>query len=103
MRQTNSSKEIVVGAVDLYDMIINKELTVRRITICANNIVDERSVIQQLDMFTDFGQAAREKSLQLAELSIKAKYGKNAILKGINFVEGATARERNEQVGGHKA
>ncbi|MBQ9519055.1 MAG: hypothetical protein IJR59_04085 [Firmicutes bacterium] len=54
-------------------------------------------------MFTDFGQAAREKSLQLAELSIKAKYGKNAILKGINFVEGATARERNEQVGGHKA
>ncbi len=100
---TNSSREIVTGAVNLYDKIVDKALTIRRLTINANKVVPESSVSRQLDMFTDFGKAAKEKSLQLAELKIKAKYGKNAILKGISFVEGATARERNEQVGGHRA
>ena len=102
-RETNSSRDIITGALNLYDRIIDRALTIRRITIYANKVIDEKSVIQQLDLFTDFGQAAKQKNLQLAELSIKSKYGKNAILKGTNFLEGATARERNGQVGGHKA
>lgn len=102
-RETNSSRDIITGALNLYDRIIDRALTIRRITICANKVIDEESVMQQLDLFTDFGQAAKEKNLQLAELSIKSKYGKNAILKGTNFLENATARERNEQVGGHRA
>ncbi|MBQ8942678.1 MAG: DNA methylase [Firmicutes bacterium] len=102
-RETNSSRDIITGALTLYDRIIDRALTIRRITIYANKVIDEKSVIQQLDLFTDFGQAAKQKNLQLAELSIKSRYGKNAILKGINFLEGATARERNGQVGGHKA
>ena len=78
-------------------------MTIRRITIYANKVIDEKSVVQQFVLFTDFEQAAKEKNLQLAELSIKSRYGKNAILKGTNFLENATARERNEQVGGHRA
>lgn len=102
-RETNSSRDIITGALNLYDRIIDRALTIRRITITANKVIDEKSVVQQLDLFTDFGQTAKEKNLQLAELSIKSRYGKNAILKGTNFLENATARERNEQVGGHKA
>lgn len=93
---------------------------VRRITITANKLVDEVSVqkqtseYQQLDLFTDYEalkqeQAAeeatleRERKMQKAMLDIKKKFGKNAILKGMNLQEGATAKERNAQIGGHKA
>ena len=102
-RETNLSRDITTGVLDLYDRITDPDLTVRRITINANNVTDENSVCRQLDLFTDYDRTEREKNLQLAQLKIKSKYGKNAILKGINFLENATARERNEQVGGHRA
>ncbi|MCI9217116.1 DNA methylase [Lachnospiraceae bacterium 42-17] len=118
-KPTSSSRQIIKTTLELYDKIINKGFLVRRITIGANHVVEETSVLQepafeQLDLFTDYGvqkerkereEAARkkERKLQQAMLDIKKKYGKNAILKGTNLVEGATATSRNRQIGGHKA
>ena len=103
----------------LLDQIVNKKLWERRIYITANHVVDERTVkeepeFEQLDLFTDYEarqeqqkqeeeRLARERKLQEASLAIKKKFGKNAILKGMNLEEGATARQRNGQIGGHKA
>ena len=105
--------------MDLYDRIVDEYLLVRRITITANKLVDENSVkqedeYQQLDLFTDYKaqrkkQAEEEEKLewerrvQEAMLSIKKKFGKNAILNGGSYLDGATAKERNKQIGGHKA
>ena len=98
----------------LYDRIIDKQLLTRRITITANNIINEEqaeidSSVVQLDLFTNYEEKAikhenemKERNLQRSILDIKKKYGKNAILKGMNFQDGGTTRERNEQVGGHK-
>ena len=85
----------------LYDRIVSKDLFVRRITLNANRLVEEGYV--QLDLFTDPEEMAKERKLQEAMLQIKKKYGKNAILKGVDLEEGATMRERNSQIGGHKA
>ena len=103
----------------LYDRLVDPRFTVRRVTVCANHLVDEGEVkeaerFEQLDLFTDYAAAekereaeraklARERKLQEAVLSVKKKYGKNAMLKGMSLQEGATARERNHQIGGHKA
>lgn len=114
-RKTYSSHTISDAAVRLYDRIINSILLVRRVVVCACDVTakDDRSsenVGEQLDLFTDY--AAREKKIlteireekmQLAVLKIKRKYGKNALLKGMNFEEGATMKERNQQIGGHRA
>jgi len=116
--KTSSAKIIIAKAVELYDRIINPDLLVRKINIVACNVVDESSVkeekhIKQIDLFTDFTDfkesqekehksEVEERKLASALLNIKKKYGKNAILKGMNFEEGATMRERNGQVGGHK-
>jgi len=116
---TSSTRLLMEGTSELYDRIVDKNLLVRRITIAANHIVDEKSVVkeesfEQLDLFTDYNALSKEKAekqealekekqLQKAMLSIKNRYGKNAVLKGMNFEEGATARERNAQIGGHKA
>ena len=107
--------------MELYDEIMNPKLLVRRIAISANHVVCEGTEqkvqeYEQLNLFTDYGtqveqkkkeeeEAAldREKRMQEAMLSIKKKFGKNAVLKGMNLQEGATARDRNEQIGGHKA
>ena len=118
-RQTSSTKMITDAVIELYDRIVDRNLLVRRINITANRLVDESSVkkeeaYEQLDLFTDYEaqrkkreeeEAAldREKRMQEAMLSIKKKFGKNAVLKGMNLQEGATARNRNEQIGGHKA
>lgn len=118
-RQTSSTKLIMESVMELYDRIVDKNLLVRRINITANHVVDENSVtksdaFEQLDLFTDYNavkrkhadeeaQFEREKRAQMAMLSIKKKYGKNAILKGMNLQEGATTVERNKQIGGHKA
>ncbi len=113
----SSSKLISEAAVELFDRITDGLLLVRRITICANRVVPAESVreeCRQLDFFTDFEEEEcrrnraetalkRENSLQLAMLGIKAKYGKNAVLRGTNFCDGATARSRNQQIGGHRA
>ena len=113
-RYTASSKMIVDATMELYDKIIDKSLLVRRITIAVCKLQKEKDVInnqtEQLDLFTDYEKKnkqeenlAKEKRMQEAVLSIKKKYGKNAILKGMNLEEGATAKERNSQIGGHKA
>jgi hypothetical protein len=74
---------------------------VRRVTLCANNLVKEG--YEQFDLFTDPVEQEKERKMQEAMISIKKKFGKNAILKGINLEEGATTRDRNNQIGGHKA
>ena len=78
-------------------------LTVRRINITANDVIDESRAITQIDLFTDLNEKEKEKLAQKAALSIKNKYGKNAVFRGTDLVDGATAKERNSQVGGHKA
>ena len=118
-KSTSSTQQIIKVVMELYDQIVDKNLLVRRINIVANRVVSEASLskkesFEQLDLFTDYEalrqqeakEAAaleREKSMQKAMLDIKKRYGKNAILKGMNLEEGATARDRNAQIGGHKA
>lgn len=115
----SSSKEILKAVLSLYDRIVDPALLIRRITIAANHVVPETEKpappeYEQLDLFTDYEEKekqeeqtekAREKErrTQKTILEIQKKYGKNAILKGTNFKDGATARDRNEQIGGHKA
>ena len=98
---SSSLAEITKGTLTLFDRIVNPLLFVRRLNLTANHVVPEAGV--QLDLFTDYEALAKERRLQEARLSIRAKFGKNAILRGLNFEEGATARERNQQIGGHKA
>ena len=112
---SSSTREITQAVMALFDRIVDKELLVRRMTIAACRILTESAVSQaspmeQLDLFAqpeaEEAQEARrqrEKHRQQAVLEIRKKYGKNAILKGMNLEEGATARERNRQIGGHKA
>ena len=116
---TASSKLITAAILELFDRIVDKNLLVRRLYLTANRVTEEGAVppedaMEQLDLFTDQKAAqaekqakeaelAREKKLQKAMLGIKSKYGKNAILKGTNLVDGATAAERNGRIGGHKA
>ena len=116
---TSSTKEVLVAVEELYDRIVNYDLLIRRLNIVANHVIEESSVprkseYEQMSLFTDYdvrkeqeerqqAELVREKKIQHAMLDIKKKYGKNAILKGMNLEEGATARERNSQIGGHKA
>jgi DNA polymerase V len=118
-RQTSSTKLIIDAVMDLYTRIVDVNLLVRRINITANHVVGENIVAkeesyEQLDLFSDYeakqkekeeedATLLREKKMQLAILDIKKKYGKNAILKGTNLEEGAMTKERNKQIGGHKA
>ena len=100
------------SAVELFDRIIDKNLLTRRINITANNVVNEyeaenKNKFEQMNLFIDYNQKQKEmefkeKNLQKSILDIKKKYGKNAVLKGMNFIEGGTMIERNAQVGGHK-
>ncbi len=116
---SSSTREIIEAVCRLYDRIVDPNLLIRRISISANHIKKESEIInqeyfEQLNLFTDYEElkkqkeeanVAREKErkVQEAMLAIKKKYGKNAVLKGMNFEEGATAKERNAQIGGHKA
>lgn len=118
-RHTASSKELIRAASDLFDRIVNPALLVRRLSITANHTVPESSVstpilYEQMNLFTDYAalekrrkkeqaELEREKMLQQTILTIKKKYGRNAILRGMSLEEVATARERNKQIGGHKA
>ena len=99
---TNLSSQLMAATTELFDRITNRNLTVRRITIAANRVVKDQGILQ-VDLFTDTSKLEREKSLQATMLGIKKKFGKNAVLKGTNYLEGATMRERNGQIGGHKA
>ena len=114
---TASTRAILSAVSSLFDRISDSNLLIRRLYLTANRVMDvhsvaEEPVCEQLNLFTNFavttesqaqeGTAlSREKKIQAAMLGIKKKYGKNAILKGMNLEEGATARERNRQVGGH--
>ena len=118
-RQTSSSSMITEAAVRLYERITNPDLLIRRITLVTNHVVPETQVKEnavpaQLDLFTDYEAEAqrhkeeeealnKERRLQAAQLAIKSRFGKNAILRGVSYTEGATAKERNSQIGGHKA
>ena len=99
---TNLSSQLMAATTELFDRIANRNLTVRRITIAANRVVKDQGILQ-VDLFTDTSKLEREKSLQTTMHGIKKKFGKNAVLKGTNYLEGATMRERNGQIGGHKA
>lgn len=116
---TASAREIMSAAGELFDRIVNPDLLIRRLSVTANHTLPESTASQsiryeQLDLFTDYAdlenrynqeQAAlkREKKLQQTMLAIKKKYGRNSIVRGMSLEEGATARERNKQIGGHKA
>ena len=94
--------KIMDATLALFDRIVNRNLNVRKIFLSANNTTKEEETVFQLDLFTDMQKLEREKKLQYALLSIKKRYGKNAILKGMNLEEGGRTIERNLQIGGHK-
>ena len=101
---TASSKTIIAKTIELFDMIIDKNLLIKRINISASNLIIGNKVkYHQLDLFSINEKYTddRDNKLQSVILSIKNKYGKNAILKGMDFLDGATARDRNMQIGGH--
>ena len=119
-KYTSSTKRIVQAVSDLYDRIVNPNLLIRRMNISVNNLIDESkaadtmSATEQLSFFVDYEKLEREraeeraalekeKQMQTAIIDLKRKFGKNAILKGMNLEEGATAKDRNSQIGGHKA
>ena len=119
-KPTSSSRLLMTAAAELFDRLVNPDLLIRRLNISVNRVVPESAVAarheepQQLDMFPDYealekqkqeeqARLDKERRLQEAQLKIKQRFGKNAILRGLNFSEGATAKDRNEQIGGHKA
>ena len=117
-RFTSSEKRISQAVTELFGRIVDKKLLIRRLYLTATHVAAEgtqkRGGAHQMDLFTDYAaqeaqrqeeeeELEREKRRQQAVLAIKGKYGKNAILKGVSFEEGATAKERNETIGGHKA
>lgn len=119
-RKTSSARSITEAVLGLYDEKVKPSLTIRRLTITANRLEREESAssaappMEQLSLFedpvakrqqteTEQAQLERERKIQEAMLGIKQKYGKNAILNGTSYLEGATGRERNGQIGGHKA
>ena len=115
---TSSTHVIMSAVLDVYDRVVHKDLLIRRVNVTACNLVSEMEIPEdkpeQLDMFTDYEAPEREKKIrQLAEekerrlqnvtLAIQDRYGKNAMLKGMNLMEGGTTIARNGQIGGHKA
>ena len=119
-RQTSSTNKIMDAVAAIYDNIVDKNFLVRRFTVAVTHLIPEaeaKSVIpemEQLDLFTDYealeqqrkaegDELDRELKIQKALITLRDKFGKNAIVKGLNMHEGATAMERNKQIGGHKA
>ena len=119
-RQTASTRLMMEAVKELIERIMNPALLSRRINLTANHVIPEKDVkpveetFEQMDLFTDYGarekkrqqeeaELAKEKKMQKAVLDIQKKFGKNAVLKGMNLQEGGTTIERNGQVGGHRA
>jgi len=112
---TSSTKQILTAVEELFDRIVDPNLLVRRVNLVANHVLNHEDAAaaacwEQMDLFSDPEEnrqkqqaEEKEKRMQQALLHIKKKYGKNAILKGMNLEEGATAKDRNQQIGGHKA
>ena len=117
--KTSSTSQILDAVLKLYGQITDRNLLIRRVYLTANHIVDEKTAerkpaFEQMDLFTDYealekkekeqeAKRAKERKLQEAMLSVKKKYGKNAVLKGTSLQEGATTIDRNRQIGGHQA
>lgn len=118
-RYTSSARLITDAMMELYDRVVDRNLLVRRVTVAAGHVLEEGQVqaqeqYEQLDLFTDYQaleerreaeeeELKRERRMQEAMLDIQKKYGKNAILKGMNLQDGAMTVARNGQIGGHKA
>ncbi len=118
-KHTSSAKLIMEAAVELFDRIVNKDLLIRRLNITANHVISEHLMdmsqdYEQLNLFTDYealekereretAELMRERAMQEAVLNIRKKYGKNSVLRGMNLEDGATTRDRNSQIGGHRA
>ena len=118
-RPTSSARLLTEAVTGLFDRIADPALLIRRVNLVASRTVDERTIaarpaFEQLDLFTDYtalqkqqeaeeAMLLRERSCQQAVLEIRRKYGKNAILRGMNLQDGATAMDRNRQIGGHRA
>ena len=116
---TSSTKDIADCMMQLYDRIIDPDLMVRRINICACNLIYENNIPEddgpvQLELFSDYEEVERQKAekkrkdereraLQRATLQLQGRFGKNAVLRGMNLMEGGTTIERNSQIGGHRA
>ena len=105
-QKTNANSILIQNIMDVYDRYVDSSLLVRRINVAAIEVVDEKNRgFEQIDLFSnvDEEELKKENDLQKVTLKIKNKYGKNSILKGTDFEKGAKAKERNEQIGGHKA
>ncbi len=119
-KATSSSRLIMESAAELFDHIVNPDLLIRRLDLTVNRVISEsdaeskRERAKQLNLFTNYeaierkkreekSQLDKERRLQKVQIRIKEQFGKNAILRGLNFEDGATAKERNSQIGGHKA
>lgn len=116
-KYSSSTKEITEKTVELFERIVNKNLSVRKLSLTCNHLISEtevREADEQLSLFDDYeelekkrvkqlSELEKEKKMQKAMLKIKGKYGKNAVIKGLDLQEGATTLERNSQIGGHKA
>ena len=118
-RYTASLKLLTDCCMEIFERTVNPDLLIRRVSISANHVIEEKEAKktvrnEQMDLFTDYSAVAqqekkdekrleKEKNLQHAILGLKKKYGKNAVLKGMNFQDGATMKDRNGQIGGHKA
>lgn len=118
-RWTSSANLIMKAVMDLYEKIVNPKLLVRRVNLSANHVVPEKGIeekqdFEQLDLFTDYEALQKkreqeelglkkERAIQEATIELRNKFGKNAILKGTNLQEGATTKDRNRHIGGHKA
>ncbi len=119
---TSSTESVIDAALKIYDKEVDRDLLIRRVYVVANHIIDEDRVTvgkepeqyEQMDLFTDYSardeekqaddkKLEKEKRIQSAMIGIKQKYGKNAILRGTSLREGATAKDRNRQIGGHRA
>src|SRR5574344_600239 len=98
---TSLPSKITPVALELYDSIVDKDRQVRRLGYDFSDLKDES--LEQMNFFTDFTKVEKEKKLVNMVLDIKDKFGKNAILRGLDLDERATQRERNEQIGGHKS
>lgn len=118
-RKTSSTRLILDAVTKLYDRIVDRNLLIRRVTVAAGHVMEENmapeeNAFEQLDLFTDYEALERQKEKEAAELErerrmqeamlvIRKKFGKNAMLKGMNLEEGAMTQERNRQIGGHRA
>ena len=101
--QTNSAMRIIPAAWTFYRQAVNRQYYIRRVSVTAQNVIHENDSYFQYDLFTDPALLEKEKRLQRAIASIRSRYGRNAVLRGLNLLDDARTRERNTQIGGHRA